>query len=83
MSFVERSGLACKNVNVFTCPRMLKVGTTCSLLRNNTLIQATVFADEFYDYALARQLLGQVYLEPLNTLQEVCSTDLSPIFVHL
>lgn len=79
MSFVERSGLSCNNLNVLYLPTKaeswdnLLTFTRYKLRQNN----AAVFIDKFYDYALARQLLGQVCLEPPNALREVCATDLS------
>lgn len=76
--YVVESRIDFENLNVIYLPtREDRLSSLLSVLSESPDPPADTFAEQFYDYALARRLLAQICTEPAEEIRDICATDLS------
>lgn len=76
--YAVESRIDFENLNIIYLPtREDRLSFLLSVLSESPDPPAGTFAEQFYDYALARRLLAQICTAPAEEIRDVCFSDLS------
>lgn len=77
-SFVDLIKINIENLNLIYLPtKTASLASLIPVITDGSAPPVDLFAEKFYDYALAQRLLAQICMSPSAVIKAVCETDLS------